>query len=1169
MYISKVHLQGFKSFLNKTDLTFGRGITCVVGPNGCGKTNIVDSIRWILGEQKSSVLRSNKMEDVIFNGSHKRKPVSYCEASLMLHNEGRLPVEYTDIEITRRLFRSGESEYLMNKVPCRLKDINNLFMDTGMGSGAYSVIELKMIETILSQNASDRKHLIDEAAGINQYKQQRHQTHRKLELTRVDLNRVNDILIELEKNVNSLARQLKKYDRHEKMMSDLKQKSFLLASSQYQMLTSEINPIIDSIKNKRTTYTNLSSQMSIDEDLEKKIQLRYDNARSKLNDLNNNLKDISKNILEKNQNIIIWTENIKSNEGRIHQNNDEAKQIETQQKSLSSQLNDMKKELSVVIPEIVSRRKIFEKEKLIFQKLKQENEIEINKYKSKQAEFDDHLKFIYQKETEFKLNENSLDSKLNSLKNLKIRASELKIRKSKIIDEITHFKKNISIIEKFLKNLLIKVNDVKRKQYELNEKLEKTNHNIFELKQKNDQLNSKINLFKSILKSRGDQESGLIFIEKNKSNYSGIIGILSDLIEIPEEFHRASEAVMGELKNAVIVNKISTGKKILDDLKKNDGGALTIISLDMVRPIAIKKKNQFLKLIKYNKSISNLINHIYGHVKIVDTLSNILENSDYLVTKSGDILKNGYQLRGSSIKNKLSVLGKKKNIDLMIKERKKNQVKIEKFTLDSKKIEKKCDKIKLEISKLEEEIEIKISQKQKLEIKLSSCEASQNHIIEIKKENEKESHNLNIIVNSLKVSLDKNIKKVKELVNVKNDLKKVIEEISKKVENYRKKTNIQQEISQKKQLNLLEYEKEKTSIELRISSFNTRIEENKRRRERITDINEQLRNKNNDLSKKLNLEKELKLNIINEQEKLSDIKSTLESKYNHAYQQLKELQQNMRSHHKLKEERIFDIQKMELKLSSLKNDRKNIVDNIYQKFAITVEELKNFENKNINTEELISEIKSLERSIDRIGPINMAIKEEHERENERLIFIKNQVNDLVESEKKLIQTIRRIDDEARTKFTETFNQIKKNFKITFRRFFDGGEGDIKIDEEFDPLEADIEIIAKPPGKRTQSLKMLSAGEKALTAISLLFAIYLVKPSPFCILDEVDAPLDDRNIKKYTKVLREFAQNTQFIIVTHNKLTMESADYLYGVTQEEEGVSKLVSVKLKNNSQFNF
>ena len=1169
MYISKVHLQGFKSFLNKTDLTFGRGITCVVGPNGCGKTNIVDSIRWILGEQKSSVLRSNKMEDVIFNGSHKRKPVSYCEASLMLHNEGRLPVEYTDIEITRRLFRSGESEYLMNKVPCRLKDINNLFMDTGMGSGAYSVIELKMIETILSQNASDRKHLIDEAAGINQYKQQRHQTYRKLDLTRVDLNRVNDILIELEKNVNSLARQLKKYDRHEKIMSDLKQKSLLLASSQYQILTSEINPIIDSIKNKRTTYTKLSSQMSIDEDLEKKIQFRYDSARSKLNDLNDNLKDISKNILEKNQNIIIWTENIKSNEGRIHQNNDEAKQIETQQKSLSSQLNDMKKELSIVIPEIANRKKIFEKEKLIFQKLKQEYEIEINKYKSKQVEFDDHLKSIYHEETEFKLNENSLDSKLNSLKNLKIKASELKIRRSKIVDEITHLKKNISSIEKFLKTLLIKVNDVKHKQYELNEKLEKTNHNISELKLKNDQLNSKINLFKSILKSRGDQESGLIFIEKNKSNYSGIIGILSDLIEIPEEFHRASEAVMGELKNAVIVNKISTGKKILDDLKKNDGGALTIISLDMVRPIAIKNKNQFLKLIKYNKSISNLINHIYGHVKIVDTLSNISEYSDYLVTKSGDILKNGYQLRGSSIKNKLSVLGKKKSIDMMIEERKKNQSNIEKCTLDFKKIEKKCDKIKLEISKLEEEIEVKISQKQKLEIKLSSCEASQNHIREIKRENEKEFQNFNIMVNSLKVSLDKNIKKVKELVNVKNDLKKVIEEISKKVENYRKKTNVQQEISQKKQLNLLEYEKEKTSIELRISSFNTRIEDNKRRKERITNINEQLRKINNDLSKKLILEKELKLNIINEQEKLSNIKSTLESEYNHAYQQLKELQQNMRSHHKLKEERIFDIQKMELKISSLKNDRKNIVDNIYQKFAITIEELKNLENKNINTEELISEIKSLERSIDRIGPINMAIKEEYERENERLIFIKNQVNDLVESEKKLIQTIGRIDDEARTKFTETFNQIKKNFKNTFRRFFDGGEGDIKIDEEFDPLEADIEIIAKPPGKRTQSLKMLSAGEKALTAISLLFAIYLVKPSPFCILDEVDAPLDDRNIKKYTKVLREFAQNTQFIVVTHNKLTMESADYLYGVTQEEEGVSKLVSVKLKNNTQFSF
>ena len=1169
MYISKVNIQGFKSFLNKTSLTFGRGITCVVGPNGCGKTNIVDSIRWILGEQKSSVLRSNKMEDVIFNGTRKRKPVSFCESSIMLHNEGRLPIEYTDIEITRRLFRSGESEYLINKVPCRLKDINNLFMDTGMGSGAYSVIELKMIETILSQNAGDRKHLIEEAAGINQYKQQRHQTYKKLKATKTDLDRVNDILIELEKNVKSLTLQLKKFDRHKKLINKLKSKSIILAAHRYHNFTSEIDPILIDINSKKNNYSKLSSQMSIDEELEKTIQNRYDNARSKMETLDLNLKDTAKKISEKNRNIIVWTENKKSNEGRSQQNTDESEQIQIQQFSLDSQLNEMKKSLSIIEPVILKKQEIYNKELEIFKNLKQDSEIQIKNHQSKQAEFDAHLNMIFQEETAFKLNENSLKSQSEFLEKLELRRAQFKSRDLKMLEEISSCKREITAKEESSNNILINLDKYKLKQLKFDSEIAQSLQEISYLRIKNDELNSKVNLFKSILKSRGDSATGLNYIEENKLNYKGIIGILSDLIEIPEEYHMASEAVMGDLKNAVVVDKISTAQNILNDLKNNNGGSLTLISLDKVGSINIKKKNQFLKLIQSNTKINDLVNHLYGHVEIVDTMTASEITSGSIVTKSGDLIKNNYQLKGSSSKNNISVLGKKKEIKQIKVEIKKNQNKLDKLIFSQKDKEKKIANLNKEIIKIEKELEEEVSEKQKLEIELSRKETSLIHLQEMKKENKNEIGKSKIQIDLLKIKIDQNKDKVRDLNYIKVNFKQKIEEISKKTEIFRQKINQQQEVTQEKQLQLLESEKEKNSIELRINSIDDRIAENKRRLDRIQNINKQLLKTNEDLDKKLLLEKELKQNLINEQQNLSNNKSATDKEYNEAYQELKQLQQNMRSHHKLKEERIFDIQEMELKVSNLKNSRKNLVDNIYKEFAISIEELEEIDHSEVDVKELIYDIQSIKESIERTGPINMAIQDEYEKENERLIFLKEQVDDLVEAEKTLIETISRIDKQARDKFLKTFGEIASNFKSTFKRFFDGGEAEICLEDGVDPLEADVKIIAKPPGKRTQSLKMLSAGEKALTAISLLFAIYLVKPSPFCILDEVDAPLDDRNIKKYTKVLREFAKNTQFIVITHNKLTMEAADYLYGVTQEEEGVSKLVSVKFKDNPELNF
>ncbi len=1169
MYISKVHLQGFKSFLNKTDLQFGHGITCVVGPNGCGKTNIVDSIRWILGEQKSSVLRSNKMEDVIFNGTRKRKSVSFCEASIMLHNEGRLPVEYTDIEITRRLFRSGESEYLMNKVPCRLKDINNLFMDTGMGAGAYSVIELKMIESILSQNTAERKHLIEEAAGINQYKQQRQQTFRKLNATKSDLERVNDILIELDKNVKGLALQLKRFERHAKLTEQLKNKSILMAGYKYNLLNSQISPVSEEMDFKKSTYSKLSSQMNMDEELEKSTQKRYDDARSEMETLELNLADTVKKLTEKNKNIIIWTENKKSNEGRIQQNSDDSVQMENQKNILNEQIIDLNKTLKEIEPEIHNRKKSYENEVHVYEELKTESEQQINKYKIKQSEFDVHLNMIFQEETTFKLNENSLESHEELVKTLQTRRTEMKSREMNSLEGISDLKKMIGKKEESANNQLIEIENLKKTQLNINSDLIYVIDSISEINLENERINSKINLFENILKSRGDSASGLNFIEKNKEKFKGLLGILSDLIEIPEEYHKASEVILGDLKNAVIVENFEIAKLIIDELKKNDGGALTLISLDKIPIIKSKVKSAFVKQIKSKEKLNDLVNHLFNDVLIVDSISEINKKSPLIVTKDGDFLKNGYEIKSSSLKNKVSVLGKKKEMNEMKKQINLNLIRLESQESKRQDLESKLNDINNKATSLETSFEIIVSDKQKLEIELSGKEAGQIHLQEIKNENRKEIDKSIIQIESFKLKIEKCKDEVKKLIEEKVLLTEKIGKITQQTENYRQKTVKQQELTQQKQLHLIESEKEKSTIEFRLNSIEDRIAENQRRIDRIKSINIQLRKSNDDLDKKLSLENELKSELLEEQEKLGAQKGKTDKEYNDAYQELKELQQNMRSHHKLKEDRIFEIQEMELKISNLKNEQLIVTDKIYEKFGVTIEELKTIDVSELNNENLLEETLTLEKSLERIGPINMAIQDEYEKESERLTFLKEQVTDLVEAEKTLVEAIQKIDKDARDQFLDTFNEVAVNFKSTFKRFFDGGEAEIKLEKDIDPLEADIEIIAKPPGKRTQSLKMLSAGEKALTAISLLFAIYLVKPSPFCILDEVDAPLDDRNIKKYTKVLREFAEKTQFIVITHNKLTMESADYLYGVTQEEEGVSKIVSVKFKENNDFQF
>ena len=867
MYIKKIELQGFKSFLNKTSISLDRGITAIVGPNGCGKTNVIDAVRWVLGEQKKTTLRSSKMGDIIFNGTQNVKPINFCQVKLLIDNDRQiLPLEYTDIEISRRLFRTGESEYYINKNLCRLKDIYELFVDTGMSSEAYSVIELKMIENILSNDNSNFKKILDEAAGISNYNQQRKNTHNKLKAVMNDIGRLNDIIFEIDKSIKSLGLQMKRFKRYEKLLGDLRSKEILVSSLKIEKLIKDEKPIKENLKIKHEDESLILNKIEKDDavlsDLEKKqTQFQKDILLLK-NDI-----EKSKNMLyDSNSKIIKYTENKKFNNNQIEYYQDQISQSDINQSYFKDKINELKKSLSKINPMIKKHNNNF---------LKLEKEID-----------------------------------------------EMKIKKDLMLNDLNEANSNLHKYFKKLSNL--------KNEYE------------------------------------------------------------------------------------VIVSNHKTMKKHLLDLEK----------------------------FKYDK------------------------NCKYCV------------------KNGTEQINEKKNLKKQIKLLEKGLVSFKKKINNS---EIAYKNIKKSVNNLSGDLV-------KFNIRYD------------KKDNEYQAEKI------------KNIEFLKEKEGIEFRVNSVIEN------------------------------QNKTNIEVR--AFNKHIDE-------LTQKN--LRIDSNILIEKKHIDK-IK-SILN---KKIDKSNILDKKYNSDTNKLKKIQNNKILYQQQKEEKIIDKQNLEIKLNHIINEKKNIENFIKEKYDYNIYDF-SISNNEIDINALLIEISKIKKSIENIGPINMAVESEYNKESERFNFLSNQKKDLLDSEFTLNKTIKKLDKEARIKFVESFDLINKNLNKTFSMFFNGGVSYLKLLDQNNPLESDIEIIAKPPGKKNKSLKLLSSGEKALSATAILFAIYLKKPSPFCILDEIDSPLDDYNIKKFTDVIKSFSKTTQFIIITHNKLTMQECDYMYGITQQEQGVSNVVSVQLTGDA----
>jgi len=1173
LYISKLSLYGFKSFLKKSEIQFGRGITSIVGPNGCGKTNIVDALRWVIGEQKASVLRAERNTDVIFNGTATRRPLNLAEVSLTIHNvSGRMPIAYSDIEISRRLYRNGESEYFINRNLCRLKDITDLFIDTGMGANAYSIIELKMIEDILSETPEERKRLFEEAAGVNKYRVQRKAALRKLESTRDDLLRLNDIINEVDQSVKNLKRQITRYEKYQETTQKLIEAEVLLASRKIFDLLDKQAPTLADIISKDNLLQKINHELNAKENL-------WNEQKNTLNQTENELQ--SKRAELDNQRTIkseleatglLLREQLRNNAQNISRL---TATIEAATKNVES----ARRRSEASIQEADVAQKNLEEKRTAFKlsaATQQETEDDFKKLSAELQTQQDERFAVYRRQVEQNARYNSLKENIGQrekeLKNITEQIATQTENQTSLTTASTELRDKLTLLtasheqnEKALQQEISRQQVLGGKENQIRDQLRQSEAAL-------DKINNQIQFYSSIIQSKEGFAPGLQYVLEHPGEFPGIRGALSDLLSVDPQYYLAVEAVIKDIARLLIADDRGAALQTLAKLHQRGQGRVSVIPLDArFRQVSAEKNQPALqpleRFVKCDERLTALKAMLFDNVYCCpdEEFDNLIDDPQYdqfsLVTDRGRFRDaNGWFSGGSEQSNANVLVGRSARLDELRKELR---------TAESQKAD-LVDKLKAVQMEIRQNAETRNRLNRDLQ-QIATEVRKLNDVLRATESRQIQSEGALVTLNNQKITLTTAIASFNERLakeapgqnDVDNQLAQMDQYLTLKrteLEQVRNTLDAQNRTLQNLRVELIGLENQVRNLKEERAALERSLKNNQEQIERArTELQ-------SEETARFSLNEQLTRNTAAVSEVGAKV-TQIETEYNQIQQKYRTLRQahetvnaELFALRHSKEQNNEELKRLELTNSQFSAAQNEIRSGLQEKYNRAPLEEKP-DNLPIESEARQA-VERHKHNLEQIGMVNMAVREEYDQEYTRWKFLNDQRDDLVASEKGLTEVISQIDQIAREQYLEIFEKIRTNFKSTFAVFFGGGEADLRLIGAEDPLEADIEIWACPGGKKMRSLRMLSAGEKALTAIALLFAIYQVKPSPFCILDEVDAPLDDENIRRFANVIRTFSEKTQFIIVTHNKSTMAIADALYGVTMSEKGVSQIVSVKLE-------
>ncbi|MBI5214496.1 MAG: chromosome segregation protein SMC [Ignavibacteriae bacterium] len=1179
MYLSSLEVIGFKSFAQRVDLKFDSGVTAIVGPNGCGKTNIVDALRWVLGEQKYSTLRSDKMEDVIFNGTRNRRALGMAEVSLIIENtKGILPTEYLQVTITRRVYRSGESEYLLNKVQCRLKDILDLFMDTGMGPDAYSVIELKMVETILSETADERRKLFEEAAGVTKYKHRRKAAYRKLDEVRVDLSRVNDIVKEVQKTVNQLERQAKKAEQFNEVADRLKAGEIELLERQYSNLHKKLEYYTSQYAEAKARRTQLQQTLNGEE-------THADELRAGMLEIEQRLTEMNRMVNQQRDQLHKLEESLSIAKERRNFLSSNIERNEKEKLDLRSQRDKLEQEQFGLQAKNGQLSKEFEEAKITHTQALSERDSASKEFEAKKTEVQSLNELLLQLAHE-------IVEKRGEHERLRTKIDNSKGRIDRSQEEIELFEQGVIQREEFVTKLTMQDRELRRNyiqaeqqlleneraQVVLKRELETLQMKLMELQNEIDKRTEKIAFMQGLFETSESELEGATYLLQQEEWKKRNLVSVTDVFETDDRYQLALETALGELTNVLIVEHERDALEAMDTLVRQKRGKATFVCMERVPTLnRISREDEhsslfYLKdVVRCEEQYRPLVELLLDGVALVDSVEAANEVFSHhigyrCVTPSGQLLSSaGIAFGGSQKPEQQSFFGKRTKISEIENEillyQKELETASEEFrtkqeqfnNTDTKELAAQVKNIEREMTQVEMQIaQVEFEKKHAQEGINRHHQEQESLLNEISAWQEQVTH----ASSELQILDRKKSETEATAAKAQNELE-VAEKQFKEKAGRASQLGIKVVTMQGELTNIgKEIERVTKSLAENHTTFVRREEEIVRAKTEINQITGTIETQTLEIGK---MQSEFEANELERNE--------IEIVHTGKREELHRIELKLKDERRLHEDAVSSSHEYDMKQTEVRGKIEHLKRKADEEFEMQLE-LKDFPDMTeIEIALLEDEVKMLKERKKTLGAINFEAFAEFNSESERLTFLTQQRDDLIEAEQTLLKTIDEINTTAQNKFIETFTKIRENFITIFKELFDpGDECDLRLQEDVDPLEANIEIIAKPRGKRPTSIDLLSGGEKTLTAISLLFAIYLVKPSPFCILDEVDAPLDDSNIDRYTRMIKKFSNNTQFIVVTHNKRTMEAAQALYGVTMEEEGVSKLVTVRFNEQAK---